>query len=195
VAEQHVIDWWAGTAGVLIGTILGSAIPLWHEWNARRLERRGDIASIQTELMLCQRMLNALMTEGIAAPLYRVPTSATARALPKLIAEGEFTLNEQAALIEYLNRVEELNRGLERAGAAHAADKVGLLGEEATRNLQKAEGLLRSEVRFQNRSLYVAASDAVYDLDLDYLPVEIFLSWDGLPMVLHLPRIWGAARD
>ena len=45
------------------------------------------------------------------------------QALPKLIGDNVLTKAEVAALVEYVNRVEEINRGLERAGEAHATNE------------------------------------------------------------------------
>jgi len=53
-------DWWSGTAGVLIGTVLASAIPLWREWWRRAIERRGELWAMHTEMYLTNRALQAL---------------------------------------------------------------------------------------------------------------------------------------
>jgi hypothetical protein len=41
--------------------------------------------------------------------------------LPKLIGEGRLKIAELSGLVEYAMRIEELNRGLQRAGEAAAA--------------------------------------------------------------------------
>jgi len=72
-------------------------------------------------------------------------------ALPKLIGEGRLLSHEIPILVEYLNRIEELNRGLERAGAARAAEQPVLVREEFGRNLEKTRGLLEPDKRFADR--------------------------------------------
>jgi hypothetical protein len=67
-----------------------------------------------------------LVTQKIQAPLYRIPDSTFASGLPKLIGDGRLGENEIAVLLEYADKVSEINRGLDRAGAAHLAQPGGI---------------------------------------------------------------------
>jgi len=65
-----------------------------------------------------------------------------------------------------VSAVEEINRGLERAGQAHAANREPQLNEEFGRNRIKAEEFLRKlEPRFDNRSLFDVAQTALFRLE------------------------------
>jgi hypothetical protein len=87
---------------------------------------------------------NCLWTDNIQAPLYRLPLAIFKQALPKLIGEGRLTGSEVSLRVEYVNRVDELNRRLDRAGAAHAAHTELLLAEEFGRNCLKAEAIFET---------------------------------------------------
>jgi hypothetical protein len=187
-------DWWSGTAGVLIGTLLATVIPFWREWKRRRVERRGEIDSMFVELRLADLALGELRTRDVGAPLYRLPITMFERAVPKLVGEGLLSLNEHAALIEYINRIEELNRGLDRAGAAHAAGRDLRLAEEFNRNRAKAEEFFKVEKRLVDHSLYDATKETVFRLDEEFSPVEVVLLCGALPCVLRIPRLWSSSE-
>jgi hypothetical protein len=144
---------------------------------------------MQIELFITVSALAALKRDNVAAPLYRLPIAMFSRAVPKLVGEGLLSIDEVGALVEYVNRVEELNRGLDRAGAAHAAGRATQLTEEFERNLAKAEGFSKVERRFYNQSLYDASKDAVYRLDEEFSPLQMALPWDGMSFLLTIPRI------
>jgi hypothetical protein len=161
-----MIDWWSGTAGVLIGAILASAIPTAVEWWRRRVERRGELIAMSAEYYLAARALHALETENVQAPLYRIPLTMFEHALPKLIGEGSLKTGEIAVLIEYVNRIEELNRGLGRASAAHAAEQPKLTEDEFRRNLAKVAGLRAADARFKGDSLFDLTADILFEFQV-----------------------------
>ena len=135
--EQPGITLWEGAAGALLGAILGGCIPLaWSLWR-RRVERRGEITGMLAEVLRIQIQIRALIDAGVMAPLYRLPIFMTGQALPKLIGDGMLDENEVYALIEWVNRIEELNRGLGRAGDAHAANDNAQARDEYSRNLAR----------------------------------------------------------
>jgi hypothetical protein len=88
--------------------------------------------------------METLTEQRIQAPLYRIPDSTFSSGLPKLIGDGRVRKKEVAALLEYANKIAEINRGLDRAGAAHAAHPGGsdLLNSEFSRNQAKANEVL-----------------------------------------------------
>jgi hypothetical protein len=131
----------------------------------------------------------ALKRDNIPAPLYRLPIAMFSRAVPKLVGEGSLTFNEVGILVEYVNRIEELNRGLDRAGEAHAAGREPQMMEEFDRNLIKAEGFSKVERRLENQSLFCATKDAVYRLDETFNPFRMIFLWNPWPYVLTIPRL------
>jgi hypothetical protein len=163
-------DWLVGWVGALIGGVLGavfgSCIPLgWSAWQRHR-ERRGEILAMQVELRLAGLDMSALLEDKVAAPLYRLPLSMFERALPKLIGERILTLNEIGLLVEYVNRAEELNRGLDRAAEASMVVASIVLPIEFDRNKLKAGAILREKLRRHgDRSLYDGAWDVLLRLD------------------------------
>jgi hypothetical protein len=124
--EQTGMTLWEGAAGVIIG----GCIPLAWSWWRRRVERRGEITGVHAEFFRIHLQLRALFDAKVEAPLYRLPISVTSQVLPKLIGDGVLDENDVYVLIEWVNRIEELNRGLDRAGDAHASnDAAGARNE------------------------------------------------------------------
>lgn len=138
---------WDGAAGALLGAIVGGCIPL--AWSAlhRRAERKGEVTGMLAEFFRIRVQLGAFLEAGIAAPLYRLPISMTAHVLPKLIGDGVLDRNEVYALIEWVNRIEEVNRGLDRAGAAHAVKDEASAQDEYSRNLAKVREIFEQPLR------------------------------------------------
>jgi hypothetical protein len=159
-------DWWAGAASALFGAVIGSCIPLWWSRRLRRIERRGEIIAMHVELFRVFLTLRELIAAGIAAPLYRLPISITEHALPKLIGDGVLDSNEVYALVEFVNRIEEMNRGLDRAGNAHALQDARLLLSEHKRNVAKATEILEEKLeRHRGQSVFDATEDALIRLE------------------------------
>jgi hypothetical protein len=163
-----------GTWVAAVGTVFAVAVALWlgqRDARARRTERRGEINAMVVEVLRGSTSMRALLRENIQAPLYRLPIANFHRALPKLIADGRLDDNEIDTLIEYENRIEELNRGLERAGAAHAAGNAGAarLEDEFRRNRAKAHEILEEKSpRFGNQPLFDATETALFRVDAVY---------------------------
>jgi len=163
---------WAGAlgavAGAVIGGVIGSSIPLWWAWRLRKIERGGAITAMHIELFRVVINLRMLIGDGVMAPLYRLPIGMTEQALPKLVGDGVLDGSEVYALVEYVNRVEELNRGLDRAGQAHASKDDPWLATEFARNLAKARELLDEKLeRHGGRSVFHAAEAALFRLEGD----------------------------
>jgi hypothetical protein len=121
---------------------------------------------MQVELFRVSLTLRELIAAGIAAPLYRLPISITEHALPKLIGDGVLDGNEVYALVEFVNRIEEMNRGLDRAGNAHALQDPRLLLSEHKRNVTKAMEILEEKLeRHHGQSVFDATQAALYRLE------------------------------
>lgn len=166
---DHAI-WWDGVAGALIGAVLGSligsGIPLWSARKGRRIERRGEISAMQAELYHARVSMGELLTDGVMAPLYRLPLDTFERAVPKLIGEGALTSEETAVLIEYVMRIEELNRGLDRAGQAAITNQPALAAEEFNRNCLKTSNILTEKLpRRGQRTVYEATWETVFRVE------------------------------
>jgi hypothetical protein len=145
------IHWWEGAAGALLGAFIGSYIPLRWARSQRRTERLGELLGMRSEMQQAQVCIEALLNDGVPAPLYHLPLSVFRVALPKLIGDGLLRPFEVSALVEYLNGADELNRGLDRAGEAAMIEgqsnsltrpmAADLLTAEFKRNKLKAENL------------------------------------------------------
>lgn len=139
LAPPTLTPGWAAILGALVGS---NVPPAWAAYR-RRVERRGEVEAALCEARICRECMEALIDEGIMAPLYRLPTGALARALPKLVGDGSLSMNETGALVTYLAKMEEINRGLDRSGAAHAAGKNDQVEGEYRRLKLKAQRYLK----------------------------------------------------
>lgn len=153
---------WEGAAGVIIG----GCIPLAWSWWRRRVERRGEITGVHAEFFRIHLQLRALFDAKVEAPLYRLPISVTSQVLPKLIGDGVLDENDVYVLIEWVNRIEELNRGLDRAGDAHASNDAAGARNEYSRNLAKAREIIEESLeRFHGQTLLDAAESIFFRLE------------------------------
>jgi hypothetical protein len=119
-----------------------------------------------------------LRTDGVRAPLYRMPLRMFELSLPKLIGEGLLADKHVSALVEYVWRVEELNRGLDNAAGAAAAGPLyeNLLQGEYGRNVKKAEDILeKKEPRLGGAllSVFDAAWEALFAAERATLSARI----------------------
>jgi hypothetical protein len=158
--------WWDGAASALIGALVGSAVPLFSAWNSRRVERRGEISAMQVEMYHANLAMQALISEDDQAPTFRIPLTMFELALPKLIGEGRLTDSETSALVEYVARMEELNRGLDRAGQAAAMDQTVPTIMEFHRNRARASRILDEKLpRLKDRAVFQATFDTLHRLE------------------------------
>ncbi len=135
-------------------------------WRARNVERRGDLTAMQVELYHAYRNMNALLTQDIAAPLYRMPLTFFEQALPKLIGEGRLTADEISGLVEYVMRAEELNRGLDGAAAAGAFSSE-LVGH-FRRNQEKTKHILNDhDKRLGDMTVFESAWNTLFRIEDD----------------------------
>jgi hypothetical protein len=102
----------------------------------------GELAAMLAELNTVHSTVTTLLTDRFEAPLYSLPNSSFGQFLPRQIGESIYVDNEIRTLLEYQRRVEELNRGLERARDAHARQQEIRRIEEFGRNQKKAEALI-----------------------------------------------------
>jgi len=177
----HAIDWWVGAGGAVLaaligltGAIVGSFVPLaWAAWT-RRKERAGEVLAMTVEMYHARIAMEALPKPDVdgrivLAPLYHLPLTMFERALPKLIGEGLLTDNEVSALVEYVMRAEELNRGLDLATTAVASEinasvNVAVLNQYK-RNVAKAAHILHEkQERLAGRTVFDVAETALYRL-------------------------------
>lgn len=159
-------EWWSGVGGALLGALIGSFIPLGWSWWQRRSERHGEIQAMHVEFRRALEYMEALRRDNIAAPLYRLPTSLCKQALPKLIGDDLLTLNEVGALVDYVNAADEINRGLDRSGEAHAAGNDTWLRQEHSRTLSKVDEVIgQPKERYGGMNLFDAAQAAVFRVE------------------------------
>ena len=101
---------------------------------------------MHAQLFRVHLLVRALIDAGIMAPHHRLPIFITSQALPKLIGDGMLDENEVYALIEWVNRIEESNRGLGRAGDAHAANDNAQARDEYSRILAQARAIVEENL-------------------------------------------------
>lgn len=182
-------DWHAieaiGTWVAAVGTIGAVWVALFlarRDTKSRRIERRGEIVAMCADVYHARHCLETLVGQQIQAPLYRIPDSTFASGLPRLIGDGRLTENEIAVLLQYANKVAEINRGLDRAGAAHMAQPGGsdLLNREFARNQAKANEALEPKDDGQE-SLIDESERALYRVGLLYSPwwKRVAVTWKG----------------
>jgi hypothetical protein len=166
-----VIEWWEGAAGALLGALIGSCIPLLWGWWTRRIERKGELVAMQVKMYHARRAMIALPSTRplVLAPLYHLALTMFERALPKLMGEGKLSENELSALVEYVMRAEELNRGLELARAAATGSEqanIGAVKEQLDRNLGKVDHILHEkQERLGGETVFDVAEEALCRLD------------------------------
>jgi hypothetical protein len=140
----EAIGTWFAAAGTLAAVFYAMRLAR-RDVDARRVERRGEIIAMIAEASSAGLRMKTLVREVMPAPLYRLPSAITKRALPKLIGDGQLSPTEIDLLVEFSNKIDEVNRGLERAGDAHAAQAEQVsewLKQEHRRNVAKAKEVI-----------------------------------------------------
>jgi hypothetical protein len=178
----EAIGTWAAAIGTL-GAVFVALRLARRDIKSRRIERRGEIIAMCADVYHARKRMETLTEQQkIQAPLYRIPDSAFASGLPKLIGDGRLRKNEIAVLLEYANKIAEINRGLDRAGAAHAAQPGGsdLLNSEFARNQAKANEVLEPPDDGKE-ALINEAERALYRVELLYSPwwSRLAVIWKG----------------
>jgi hypothetical protein len=123
--------------GVAFGFLLGEGRRLL----VSRRENMARLRSLRAEIVQCQHLIELFMVGGVMAPLYRLPSWAASNAFPRLIGDGVLQAQASETLLRYLSTIEEINRGLERAGDAHASRDEARLQDEYGRLQHKLEQL------------------------------------------------------
>jgi hypothetical protein len=125
------------------------------------------------------------------------------RALPKLIGERGLSGNEVYGLIEYVMRIEELNRGLDlaRASEAEAATRPKGMAPEFRyqdlekvyeRNVDKAALILEEKLqRLEDETVYDSALHALMSIEGTYLDAR----WERFKRRLRNRKRPKAAAD
>jgi len=123
---------------VVLGFVLGTVAT----YLDRRRRCRAHWAALSAEIGICERLARTYNTDGIAAPLYRLPVSAFAASFPALLADGAVRPNEVEDLAWFSGWVQDINRGLDNAdGAAHSG-QAEQLNREVSRLQLKCRELL-----------------------------------------------------
>src|SRR5215210_7064021 len=130
------------TALVLIASVLGFLFGQIAGWIERRRRRRGLWGALAAEADVCERLAGAYLSDPVAAPLYRLPEAAFSASFPALLAEGVMTRLEARQLTEFRGAVQEINRGLDIASEAEAANNNARLQAEVSRLSLKCRNLL-----------------------------------------------------
>ena len=135
----------------LVGVVVGFALAEVWRWRRNRRERFGRLLALRAEISSCRATLEGFHAANpvVLAPLYRLPEWGAMIALPQLIGDGTLSENSARALMNYYTHIEEVNRGLDRAGTFEVgnldpkAAENEPLRQEYSRNLLKAGKLLQ----------------------------------------------------
>jgi hypothetical protein len=197
--------WWIGLVSALLGAGIGSSVPIWWSSRLRRIERLGEITAMISEASSAGSRMRTLIRGPVKAPLYRLPSAISKHALPKLIGDGKLTDAEIDLLVEFSNKVDEINRGLERAGAAHAANPEGSkwLDQEYERNVAKAAEAVEVDTAENKNSLSMVDSVLAALLRVDRIyakrrNLRSSVGWQeslSLPFVRRHPRTAETSHD
>jgi proline iminopeptidase len=136
--ETDVISLIKDIALIVLGFLLG-LVPGWFE---RRRRIRGHWGALAAEAEMCERLAGAYLADNVPAPLYRLPEAAFSASFPALLAEGVIVRLEARQLTEFRGAIQEINRGLDIASEARAANNNTLLQTEAGRLNTKCRNLL-----------------------------------------------------
>jgi hypothetical protein len=101
----------------------------------RKRRLRAHWYALLVEVQMCAEYMETFRTDTIAAPLYRLPTINYQTAFPILLADGVLSKDESELMTKFYNLVEQINRGLDRAGSVrrHEADFAYELASEKDR--------------------------------------------------------------
>lgn len=123
---------------VVLGFLLG-LLPLYVD---RRRRERAHWAALSAEAAICERLARAYLSDGVAAPLYRLPEAAFATSFPALLADGAVGKAEITELAWFWGAVQDINRGLDNANSALSSEQKQLLASEVDRLKLKCRELL-----------------------------------------------------
>jgi hypothetical protein len=143
----------------LLSVVVGFALATFKDSWQRRRRRETHWAALRAELEFCRRQAETFLRDGVAAPLYRLPTTAYMRAFPALLADAAASEADVDALMQFFTEVETFNRGLDLAQAARAHNSETALQEEHQRNHLKARRLIHPQGGETN--FYTAANQAI----------------------------------
>jgi hypothetical protein len=124
--------------GVVAGFIIATAVT----WLDRKRRLKTHWSVIRAELELCRERAQTLLDDPKHSPLYRLPTWAHEVSFPVLLAEGVVTEDEALVLGRCFAQIQDLNRGLDQAADALAANDAAGILRESGRNQIKAKALL-----------------------------------------------------
>lgn len=146
----------------LVGAALAFSLVVLYDWLRSRRRRRAHFAALRAEIEHCRALAQSYLTDGVMAPLYRLPTMAYAHSLPALLADGGLDEAHTRDLLAFFNEVETLNRGLDQSENArlitNQTERESKLSDEYSRNRLKAEKLV--PIHLQSSSLYDRAISA-----------------------------------
>jgi hypothetical protein len=133
-----MIEYFKDIGLVLLGFVLGTAAT----WLERRRRCRAHWAALWAEIGICERLARTYNTDGVAAPLYRLPVSAFGASFPALLTDGAVKSGEVDDLAWFWGWVQDINRGLDNADKAAHSGQTDQLNREVVRLQTKCRELL-----------------------------------------------------
>lgn len=129
----------------LLGVIIGFVLGLLPPWLTSKRRAKTHFAALNSEVEMCRSFACHYLTDGVEAPLYRLPLDAYAASLPALLSDAALSKDEVTAITQFYGLVTELNRGLDNADHFHKTENSKLRQSEGKRNRLKAGRLYDSE--------------------------------------------------
>jgi hypothetical protein len=128
----------AAFVGAFVAFLLGQSAMALQRRRALRLHR----GALRAEINLCARAAGTYLRDGIAAPLYRLPTFVFPVSLPILL--GSLTERSVEDLESFATLVQDINRGLDNAHQAAENKDDERLAKEVGRLRSKCHDLLNA---------------------------------------------------
>ena len=130
--------------------IIGYLLRGWGESKREDRSIGSHIDALGMEIRFCGKLAAAYASDGVEAPLYRLPSTFYQLAVPELLRVGLLTGDETDALQKFYGQAEQVNRGLDNIDGLIRSDPDvhgrGLIPDERNRlekkvNDMRAQGL------------------------------------------------------
>jgi hypothetical protein len=128
----------------VLAAIVAFLLALLPQFINRKRQRKAHREALLAEINVCERHARIYLRDGVAAPLYRLPTIAFEKSFPHLLGDGVFGRQAVEDLEDFALMIEAINRGLDNAHAARDKHDGHRLLEEVGRNQSKCRDLLES---------------------------------------------------
>lgn len=106
---------WMQAFGAVAAVCAAFLIPLWLERRVQRKAYLGHLLTVATDVRIADRLAGIYLGSRYTVPAYRVPLLGAQLALPALLAHGEFSTAQAAALVQWYVDAKSFNYSLDLA--------------------------------------------------------------------------------